>query len=68
MSVLILGGSRFMGRHIAEQLVAQGETVAMLNRGSRDLPAGVAFVRGDRSEARGLDALAGRRFDAVVDL
>jgi 2'-hydroxyisoflavone reductase len=68
MSVLILGGSRFMGRHIAEQLVARGETVAMLNRGSRDIPAGVEFVRGDRSDPHGLHALSGRRFDAVVDL
>jgi nucleoside-diphosphate-sugar epimerase len=68
MSVLILGGSRFMGRHIAEQLVAAGELPVMLNRGSRDIPPGVEFVRGDRSVAGGLDGLAGRKFDAVVDL
>jgi nucleoside-diphosphate-sugar epimerase len=68
MSVLILGGSRFMGRHIAEQLVAAGEKVAMLNRGSREMMPGVEFIRGDRADAHGLDGLAGRGFDAVVDL
>jgi nucleoside-diphosphate-sugar epimerase len=68
MSVLILGGSRFMGRHIAEQLVAAGGRPVMLNRGSRDIPPGVEFVRGDRSVPGGLAGLAGRTFDAVVDL
>jgi nucleoside-diphosphate-sugar epimerase len=68
MSVLILGGSRFMGRHIAEQLVAAGERPVMLNRGSRDIPEGVEFVHGDRAAPNGLAGLAGRTFDAVVDL
>ena len=68
MSVLILGGSRFLGRPLAEPLVAAGERPVMLNRGSRDIPPGVEFVRGDRAAPGGLAGLEGRRFDAVFDL
>ena len=33
MKVLILGGTRFVGRHVAEQLVDRGCQVTILHRG-----------------------------------
>src|SRR5690348_2694567 len=69
--VLILGGTQFIGRHIAEALLAAGHTVSILNRGQSpdDLPAEVERLRGDRDDgASGLRALAGRSWDACVDV
>jgi nucleoside-diphosphate-sugar epimerase len=68
MSVLILGGNRFMGRHLAEMLIASGERPVVVNRGSKESLPGTEFVAGDRSKADGLAGLAGRKFDVVVDL
>lgn len=71
MSVLILGGTRFVGRHIAEALLAAGHSVSILNRGKSpdELPAGVERLRGDRDEGvAGLEALWGRTWDACVDV
>lgn len=68
MNVLILGGSRFMGRHIAQQVLAAGGRASVLNRGTADPVPGVEELIGDRSKPTGLDTVRHREFDAVVDL
>jgi len=71
MNILILGGTQFIGRHIAETMLAGGHAVTVFNRGQTpdELPAGVERLRGDRHEgAAGLHALAGRHWDACVDV
>jgi len=69
MKLLILGGTKFLGRHLVESARAAGHAVTLLNRGSRPgLFAGVEELRGDRSlAAQGLEALGNRRWDAVID-
>jgi 2'-hydroxyisoflavone reductase len=71
MRVLILGGTQFVGRHIVEALLAGGHVVNTLTRGQSpdELPAQVERLRGDRDMgALGLEALAGRSWDACVDV
>jgi len=71
MNVLVLGGTRFVGRHIVEGLVAAGHVVSVFTRGRSvdDLPASVERLHGDRDQgASGLAALAGRSWDACVDV
>jgi 2'-hydroxyisoflavone reductase len=66
MKVLILGGTRFLGRHLAEIAVAEGHDVTLFNRGqSADAPASMESLKGDRDG--GLDVLRGRTWDAVID-
>jgi 2'-hydroxyisoflavone reductase len=70
-SVLLLGGTRFVGRHIVESLLTAGHRVSSLTRGKSidELPAEVERLRGDRDEGRvGLRALAGRSWDVCVDV
>ena len=38
MQILVLGGTRFVGRHIAEAARAQGHAVSVCNRGRTPLP------------------------------
>ena len=71
MNVLVLGGTRFIGRHIVEALHAGGHRVSVFTRGKSpdQLPAGVERLHGDRNDgAQGLAALAGQRWDACVDV
>lgn len=69
MKLLILGGSLFLGRHVAEAALVRGHAVTAFTRGRRALPEGVRALTGDRDprSAPGLSALEGERFDAVVD-
>ncbi len=71
MRALVLGGTRFVGRHIVEALLTAGHQVSTLTRGKSidELPADVERLRGDRDEgALGLEALRGRSWDVCVDV
>jgi nucleoside-diphosphate-sugar epimerase len=69
MNVLVVGGTRFVGVHLTWRLLLAGHQVTLLNRGTRADPFGPRVERlyADRSTAAFTDALAGRRFDAIVD-
>jgi 2'-hydroxyisoflavone reductase len=67
VKILILGGTRFLGRHLVETALAQGHEVTLFNRGSTnpDLFPQVEKLVGNRDG--GLDALTGRHWDVAVD-
>ena len=67
MRLLILGGTVFVGRHIAAAALARSHSVTLFNRGRHypDLFPEAERLRGDRDGD--LSALHGRTFDAVID-
>ena len=65
MRILILGGTRFVGRAIVDHAVSQGHSVTVLTRGSTTLPE-VENLVADRND--GLTELGGREWDATVDV
>ena len=70
MKILLLGGTGYLGRHLAPRLLAAGHQVCSLQRGRMPTPAlpGLTLLQGDRNlGAAGLQALAGQRFDVCVD-
>jgi len=68
MRLLVLGGTRFLGRGVVQAALAAGDEVTTFTRGtSGEPPPGVEAVHGDRTTAEGLAALDGREWDAVVD-
>jgi len=76
MRVLVLGGTGYIGPHLVRRLAARGHTVSTFTRGIRqaELPDGVERLVGDRDSkdangkvAGNYTALAGRKWDAVID-
>ena len=67
MKLLILGGPRFLGRHLAAAALARGHRVTLFNRGRTEpeLFPEAEKLRGDR--ASDVSALEGRTWDAVLD-
>jgi 2'-hydroxyisoflavone reductase len=66
MKLLILGGTKFLGRHLVDAALAQGHEVTLFNRGnSADVYPEIEKLHGDRNED--LTALRGRSWDAVID-
>ena len=67
MQLLILGGTRFLGRALVEAALDQGHQVTLFNRGQTNpgLYPQLERLVGDRDG--GLAALEGRQWDAVID-
>jgi 2'-hydroxyisoflavone reductase len=65
--LLIIGGTRFLGRALVEDALARGHEVTLFNRGQTnpELFPEAEKIHGDRDG--GLSALEGRSWDAVVD-
>jgi 2'-hydroxyisoflavone reductase len=72
MKLLILGGTRFVGRHLVAAALSRNHEVTLFNRGHhkanpREAPDSpvVETIHGDRNSD--LDKLTGRRWDVVID-
>jgi len=67
MNILIIGGTRFLGRALVDRALARGHQVTLFNRGKTNPDAypDIETIIGDRETD--LDKLDGRTWDAVVD-
>lgn len=67
MDILIIGGTRFVGRAIIEELLARNHNVTLFHRGQTnpDLFDEAEHLTGNRDGD--LSALEGRQWDAVID-
>jgi 2'-hydroxyisoflavone reductase len=67
LNILIIGGTRFLGRHLVASALARGHEVTLFNRGQSNpgLFQQVETILGDRE--KDLNLLTNRRWDMVVD-
>ncbi|MGI8794882.1 MAG: NAD-dependent epimerase/dehydratase family protein [Acidimicrobiales bacterium] len=66
--LLVLGGTKFVGRHIVESAIDAGHKVTLFHRGRTNptLFPGCEHLHGDRDQAE-YDAIRSGRWDAVID-
>lgn len=67
MNILIIGGTKFLGRHLVDSALARGHEVMLFNRGKTDpnLFPQLETILGDREHD--IEKLSGRTWDAVID-
>lgn len=66
MNILVIGGTRFVGRHIVEAAMQRGHTVTLFNRGTnQQIFPDLELIQGDRT--MDADKISGREWDAVID-
>lgn len=67
MKILIIGGTRFLGRHLVNSARARWHEVTLFNRGQTnpELFRQVKKIHGDRE--KDLDQLSGQNWNAVID-
>ncbi|MDQ3130846.1 MAG: NAD-dependent epimerase/dehydratase family protein [Acidobacteriota bacterium] len=67
MKILIIGGTKFLGRHLTAAALKNNHEVTLYNRGKLSLEKieNVEQIHGDRNTD--LDELSGRNWDAVID-
>ncbi|WP_423924310.1 NAD-dependent epimerase/dehydratase family protein [Frigoribacterium sp. 2-23] len=67
MKTLVLGGTAWLGRHLAQRALERGHDVTCVARGS-DIPDGARLVTADRDDDDALSGVASEHWDAVVDV
>jgi 2'-hydroxyisoflavone reductase len=69
MKILIIGGTRFLGRHLVDSALARGHEVTLFNRGKSnpDLFLNIETILGDREHDLDKLTQVGREWDAVID-
>ena len=69
MNVLVIGGTRFQGRYLVNELLNVGHTVTVFHRGGHavDPRSELVDLIGDRNIPADLDQLASFQFDACID-
>lgn len=70
MKVLVMGGNRYIGLQLVDELAAQGHDVTVLNSHEAPMPAGGRRLHGQRHEPGVLERVLGPlrdSFDAVFD-
>jgi nucleoside-diphosphate-sugar epimerase len=68
MRLLVLGGTRFLGRAIVDEAIRRGYDVTTFSRGLSGEPRpGAEALHGDRTNSADLLRLAERNFDLVID-
>ena len=69
-SLLVIGGTVFLGRHIVAAAKSAGLQITTFNRGTHDLEEqkGLEKIFGDRKKEEDLALLKGRHWDAVIDV
>jgi 2'-hydroxyisoflavone reductase len=65
MKLLIIGGTRFLGRHLVTAALEREHEITIFNRGTHSSVTNVERILGDRHSDIG--KLRGRRWDAVID-
>ena len=71
MNVLVVGGTRFNGRHLVLGLIKKRHNVTIFNRGQTDaeIPPEVHRLYGDRKNHQQLrEALGQEEYDCVIDM
>jgi 2'-hydroxyisoflavone reductase len=67
MDLLVLGGTRFVGRHLVDAALARGHRVTIFTRGKHGIDLFPDAERLEGERGGDLEPLHGRRWDAVVD-
>jgi nucleoside-diphosphate-sugar epimerase len=68
MRLLVLGGTRFLGRSIVDEAVSRGYDVTTFTRGQSGHPRpGTEALHGDRTNPADLTQLGRREWDGVID-
>ena len=68
MKILVIGGTKFLGRHLINAALRKNHEVTLFNRGKKysdEQIENVGQIHGDRNTD--LEKLSGRKWDAVID-
>lgn len=68
MEILVIGGTGVLSSAVVREALKRGVHVTMINRGNREIPKDVTFIRSDKNDFNLIKkSLSGKHFTSVMD-
>ena len=68
MKILVMGGTRFVGKSLVEKFLAKKVDVDIFTRGNNKIPSGTNFIKGDRNEIKDIKQICKNNYDYIFDI
>ena len=68
MKILVMGGTRFVGKSLVKKLILQNHDVDIFTRGNNPNPKGTNLIKGDRNNIEAILQLKNNKYDIIFDI
>ena len=68
MKILVMGGTRFVGKSLVQKLILQNYDIDIFTRGNKPNPKGANLIKGDRNNLQDILKLKNNKYDIVFDI
>ena len=68
MKILVMGGTRFVGKSLVQKLILQNHDIDIFTRGNNPNPKGSNLIKGDRNNLEDILKLKNNKYDIIFDI
>ncbi|WP_288262255.1 NAD-dependent epimerase/dehydratase family protein [uncultured Prochlorococcus sp.] len=68
MKILVMGGTRFVGKSLVGKLLKQNHNIDIFTRGNKINPERTNLIKGDRNSSEDIIKLRNKKYDVVYDI
>ncbi len=68
MKILVMGGTRFVGKSLVKKLLTKEVKIDIFTRGNNDIPKGINFLKGDRNQINDIKQISNTNYDYIFDI
>ena len=68
MKILVMGGTRFVGKSLVEKLLNKDYEIDIFTRGNKPTPVGANLIKGDRNNLDDILKIKNEKYDYVFDI
>ena len=68
MKILVMGGTRFVGKSLVSKLLIQNHDIDIFTRGNKSNPDNTNLIKGDRNDIQNILKLKNKKYDVIFDI
>jgi nucleoside-diphosphate-sugar epimerase len=68
MKILVMGGTRFVGKSLVGKLLSKNYDIDIFTRGNKSNPEKTNLIKGDRNNSEDIVKLRNKKYDVVFDI
>ena len=68
MKILVMGGTRFVGKSLVGKLLKNNHEIDIFTRGNKSNPEDTTLIKGDRNDIESIIKLKNKKYDVIYDI